>query len=228
MVKHTTELDTTIVFTENPQKFTFGADGLSYANGLVFRHWKLGAMGVEPYAGRLIQLCRRLQQKLGHFTPASLFRILFEHVLKTAKDHLRKKHGESFGPIKTWLTYPVSCGESIRVLLLQEAIAAGLDVMGSGSESRTAACFLETKTDLHLPDGARLILDFGGATVVECRCLAPHCKPPSNNSQDATVLYKHDDSQWVQACATDGRFRIPLYRRDLLIVTRPSNGRANG
>ncbi|OKO98101.1 hypothetical protein PENSUB_9537 [Penicillium subrubescens] len=176
---YTTELDTTIVFTKDAKKFSFGSDGASYANREMFRHWKLGTMGVKPYDENLIESCRGVQQCLGlehgHFTPASLFRILFEHILKTAKDHLRNEYGESFGPIKAWLTYPVSCGESIRILLLQEAIAAGIVVMGSVSESLSAACFLEKKHNLSkhnppLPDGARLILDFGGATLVECRC----------------------------------------------------------
>ncbi|KAJ5882770.1 uncharacterized protein N7473_011204 [Penicillium subrubescens] len=159
---YTTELDTTIVFTKDAKKFSFGSDGASYANREMFRHWKLGTMGVKPYDENLIESCRGVQQCLGlehgHFTPASLFRILFEHILKTAKDHLRNEYGESFGPIKAWLTYPVSCGESIRILLLQEAIAAGIVVMG----------------------------------------LSP------NYSQDATIIYKNDDGQLVQACATDG------------------------
>lgn len=183
--KSTDELDTTIVFTKDSKKFSFGSDGLSIANRLVFKDWKLGAMGEKRHAENLIETCRLVQQCLGHqkFTPASLFRMLFEYILKTATEHFRTQYGESFGPIKAWLTYP-SCGESIRVLLLQEAIAAGIDVRGAASESLSAACFVEGKTNLSLPDGARLILpdgarlilDFGGATVVEC-----HCSPPTAN-----------------------------------------------
>ncbi|KAJ9480819.1 hypothetical protein VN97_g12707 [Penicillium thymicola] len=167
--KTTTELDTTLVFSENGQVWMFGPNGLSFSGAHVFTEWKLGAMGLEPYAQMLAKACERLQEsapQLESVSAATPFRKLFSHIRDTAKQHLQQKYGGSFDAIKCYLTYPVSCSESLRLLLRQEASCVGLDVIGGVSEPWAAAHYIKSKTRLELPPGAKLIIDFGGATVV--------------------------------------------------------------
>lgn len=171
--KTTTELDTSIVFSKNWKNeydCEFGANSFWKPGSLIFRYWKMGAMGAQPYARYLAEACRALEKaapELKPFTPAILFRRFFLHIKSTAQEHLNRKYGVSFDAIKCYLTYPISCSESLRILLLQEATAAGLNVMGAVSESMSIAHALNTK-NLNLPPGARMVLDFGGATVVCC------------------------------------------------------------
>lgn len=168
--KTTTELDTTLAFSENGQDCVFGPDGLSYSGAHIFRDWKLGAMGFEPYAHSLAKSCELLQAsapQIGPVNPASLYRKLLSHILDTAKGHLHQKYGGNFDAIKCYLTYPVSCSESLRLLLLQEPSAVGMEVMGAVSEAMAAAYyFIKYKRSINLPRGAKLFIDFGGATVV--------------------------------------------------------------
>lgn len=169
--KLTTELDTTIVFSEDGQDCLFGLDGLTRSGIFAFTDWKMGALGEKPFAQILANTCKALETsapQLKPFGPATLFRRLFMYILKTAREHLRNKYGCAFDTIQCHLTYPVSCSESLRLLLLQEASAAGLDVTGAVSEPMSIAHALNTVKNLSLPPGARLIVDFGGATVVCC------------------------------------------------------------
>ncbi|KAJ6116154.1 hypothetical protein N7523_005835 [Penicillium sp. IBT 18751x] len=169
--KTTTELDTTIVFSEDGSECAYGCRGLSLVNAHIFRDWKPGAMGLQPHAKLLANACKLLEQsarQLKPFTPGTLFRKLFLHVLKTAQDFLTKKYGDASEGINITcvLTYPVSCSESLQILLLQEADAAGLDVLGALSESLAAGYTFERQYGPTLPYGASLILDYGGATLV--------------------------------------------------------------
>lgn len=165
----TTELDTSIVFSENGDECIFGSDGWSLSRGHVIVDWKLGAMGLDPYASRLARACEQLRESAPHLkdaTTATIYNKTFKHILDTAKEHLSRKYGRSFDGIECYLTYPVSCSESLKLLLYQEASAVGLNVMGGVSESLAAAYYIKSETSLELPSGAKLIIDFGGATVV--------------------------------------------------------------
>ncbi|KAJ5472013.1 hypothetical protein N7539_008616 [Penicillium diatomitis] len=165
--KMTDELDSAMIFNTETRAWSFGSAGLTVHNAHVFRCIKLGVMGLDPYAGRLAASCARLVGTEGcpeEFTVASLFRTLFE--------------------IDAWLTYPVNYNEPLRVLLLQEAMAAGLYVRGALSEPVSAAYLSEFK----IPeiDDTRMILDIGGVTM------------------DATVVHKNADGCLIQACPSDG------------------------
>ncbi|KAK4924812.1 hypothetical protein LTR66_016431, partial [Elasticomyces elasticus] len=183
----TTELDTTIVFSADGHDCVFGSDGGSLSGGHVIVDWKLGAMGLEPYASRLATACEELQQSaphLGKINPATIYRKLFSHIVDTAQGQLYRKHGRRFDGIECYLTYPVSCSESLKLLLYQEATAVGLNVKGGVSEPLAAAYYIKSQTSLKLQPGAKLIIDFGGATV------------------DAAVVYEDNTGCIMQACAS--------------------------
>ncbi|KAJ5288365.1 hypothetical protein PENANT_c056G08517 [Penicillium antarcticum] len=188
--KTTTELDTTIALSEDGQHCVFGPDGLSFSGFHIFRDWKLGAMGFEPYAHSLARSCELLEAsapQIGPVNPASLYRKLLSHISETAKEHLHRKYGGNFDAIKCYLTYPVSCSESLRLLLLQEPSAVGMEVTGAVSEAMAAAYyFVKYKRSLGLPRGAKLFIDFGGATV------------------DGVAVYEDSTDQIKQACPTHG------------------------
>lgn len=165
----TTELDTTLVFSEDGLTCTHGSGGLSYPKAHFFRDWKPGAMGLEPFAQILTNACILLQKsapQIQSFNPGTLFRKLFSHIAKTARDHIQKKYGHHIKVIRCIPTFPVSCRESLQIILLQEASAAGLDVMGAVSESLATAYSLQSHPTLTRLKGAKMFLDFGGATLV--------------------------------------------------------------
>ncbi|KAJ5318686.1 hypothetical protein N7476_005106 [Penicillium atrosanguineum] len=165
----TTELDTTLVFSKDGLTCTHGSGGLSYPEAHFFRDWKPGAMGLPPFAQILTNACRLLQKsapQIKDFTPGTLFRTLLSHIAKTARDHIQNIYGHDIEVIRCILTYPVSCSEALQILLLQEASAAGLDVMGALSESMATAYSLQSHPRLTLLKGAKMFLDYGGATLV--------------------------------------------------------------
>lgn len=170
--KMTDELDSAMIFNTETRAWSFGSAGLTVHNAHVFRYIKLGVMGLEPYAGRLSTSCTRLvgtEDCPEEFTVASLFRTLFEYIREVVKDHLVHKYGGSCDRIDAWLTYPVNYNEPLRVLLLQEAMAAGLHVRGALSEPVSAAYLSEFK--IKTIDDTRMILDIGGVTMVGERLL---------------------------------------------------------
>lgn len=126
-------------------------------------------MGLEPYARILAEDCDMLQQsapQMKPFTPANLFREVFSHIYERVQEHLHQQYGSRFDEIECVLTYPVSHSESLQILLLQEASAAGFKVVESLSESMAVVFARHDEKPFTLQDGAVLFLDMGAATMV--------------------------------------------------------------
>ena len=162
------EFGTALVFTGNQLQFAY-LGGLADADGQVFRDYKLGAMGLKPFARILAEDCdlvRRSAPNMEHFSPANLFRTVFAHIYEKVQAHLYQKYGSRFDEIECVLTYPVSHSASLQILFLQEASAAGFKVVESVSESMAFVFARHAKKPLTPQDGAVLCLDMGAGTMV--------------------------------------------------------------
>ena len=165
---NTTEFGTTLAFSEDRLHFAY-LGGLRKPGSRVFGDYKLGAMGLEPYARILAEDCDLLRQSAPHmayFTPANLFREVFAHIYEKAQAHIYQKYGSRFDEIECVLTYPVSHSESLQILLLQEASAAGFKVVESVSESMAFVFARHAEKPFTPQDGAVLFFDMGAATMV--------------------------------------------------------------
>ncbi|KAJ5335714.1 uncharacterized protein N7506_005650 [Penicillium brevicompactum] len=201
----TTEIDITIVFSANGHDCVFGSDGGSLSGGHVIMDWKVGAMGLEPYASRLATACEELRQsapQVGEINPATIYRRLLSHIVDTVQGQLYRRHGRRFDGIECYLTYPVSCSESLKLLLYQAATAVDLNVLGGVSEPLAAAYYIKSKTSLKFQSGAKLIIDLGSATV------------------DVSVVYEDSMGCIMQACASDGLRPRPISNPDALPTRR--------
>ena len=162
----TTELSTTLVFSGNELHFAY-LGGLTHTDGRVFRDYKLGTMGLQPFARMLAEVCDLLSAPgKAPFTPANLFRTIFAHIYEKIQAHLYRKYNFRFDEIECVLTYPVSHGQSLQIVYLQEASAAGFKVVESVSESMAVVFALHSEKAFTPQDGASLVFDMGAATMV--------------------------------------------------------------
>lgn len=179
--KESEELDATVGRSQS--SWHYGLD-VRYLDVQKFENIKLGILGQEPYTSELKQSFQATAQAHGVVeTPVTLFEGLFQHILATLAERYLDApesdaliRGRRFQDIRKhcWVTYPVRHNDSLRIILLEAALAAKFHRVEGVSESMAAAHFvaLQTKQQLFPAGKTALIGDCGGGSTVmlgDCR-----------------------------------------------------------
>ena len=169
------ELDATLARSRT--RWFYGLDTRFLFDVVVFENIKLGIIGQDPYLSLLKGSFLEAREDYGTTeNPVTLFEQLFLHILDTLEeqflDPAESQHyqvGRAFDDIRKqcWVTYPVRHNESLKITLVEAALAAGFDGVDGVSESLAAAHFavLDTSSNL-LAHHAVLIVDCGGGSTV--------------------------------------------------------------
>ncbi|KAE8334164.1 hypothetical protein BDV24DRAFT_170480 [Aspergillus arachidicola] len=157
----------------------------------------MGISGRPPYREQLQATLRKADQEFGvKETPVTLLTSMFQYIQDSLKEQvlaetnskkfLMQRELENVAK-RCWVTYPVKQNDSLRISLVEAALAAGFDEVHGISESLAAVHFavLEKELPLCTPSTV-LLIDCGGG------------------SSDAATVMVDEKRQIKLACVTDG------------------------
>lgn len=185
--KRTEELDATVARSQS--KWHFGQDVRFLSDVTVFENIKLAIIGEQPYKDLLTAALRDAAKEHGVIaTPVTLFTKFFAYILEVLEQQFLDApgsehfcHGRSFHeiPKHCWVTYPVRHNESLRIMLVEAALAAKIerengdlkfDGVNGVSESLAAAYCVKFggKHNVLASETTKtmLIVDCGGGSTV--------------------------------------------------------------
>lgn len=172
--KKVEELDAVLGYA--PSGWHYGPDVKVLDDAIAFTNIKLGIIGQEPYLSLLKGSFRAAAKKHGVIeTPVTLFQRLFSHILATLKqlfDQPENHHhygGRTFHDLNKscTVTYPVRRNGSLKIVLVDAALAAGFHRVNGVSEPFAAAHYVVLQPQPIIScNETFLIIDCGGGTFV--------------------------------------------------------------
>ena len=172
--KKVEELDAVLGYA--PSGWHYGPDVKVLDDAIAFSNIKLGIIGQEPYLSLLKGSFRAAAKKYGaKETPVTLFQKLFSHILATLKrffDQPENQHyygGRTFHDLEKScsVTYPVRQNGSLKIVLVEAALAAGFHRVNGVSEPLAAAHYIVLQPQPIIScNETFLIIDCGGGTFV--------------------------------------------------------------
>ncbi|KAJ6126280.1 hypothetical protein N7471_010773 [Penicillium samsonianum] len=192
--KKVEELDAVLGYA--PSGWHYGPDVKVLDDAIAFSNIKLGIIGHEPYLSLLKGSFRAAAKKYGvKETPVTLFQKLFSHILATLKrlfDQPENQHyygGRTFRDLEKScsVTYPVRQNGSLKIVLVEAALAAGFHRVNGVSEPLAAAHYIVLQPQPIIScNETFLIIDCGGGTF------------------DLATVERRSDGGIRQVCPTDG------------------------
>ncbi|KAB8213987.1 hypothetical protein BDV33DRAFT_183599 [Aspergillus novoparasiticus] len=190
-------LELPATFARSQHQWHFGPDATVYSDTVTFSNVKMGISGRPPYREQLQETLRKADQEYGvKETPVTLLTSMFRYIQDSLKEQvlvepnskkfLMQREFENIAK-RCWVTYPVKQNDSLRISLVEAALAAGFDEVHGISESLAAVHFavLEKQVPLSTPSTV-LLIDCGGG------------------SSDAATVIVDEKRQIKLACVTDG------------------------
>lgn len=205
------ELDATLARSQST--WYYGLDVRYLSDVITFENIKLGIIGQEPYTKLLKESFRAANQKHRVTeTPVTLFRNLYLHILDTlAAQFLEPTESENHCGDRTfseipkhcWVTYPVRHNESLKITLVEAALAAGFDGVNGVSESLAAAYFVAFHAKYNVSSSrTMLIIDCGGGSTV--RFVHSHANLASTTHSFSRML-----RPFISTAADESSKRVP-------------------